>query len=64
MSKTQKNLETAFAGESQARNKYNYFADVARKERYHYIAKIFDETAINERRHAKDELKPEGSDRG
>ena len=56
MSKTKKNLECAFAGESQARNKYNYFANVARKEGYHYIAKIFDETALNEMRHAKDEF--------
>lgn len=57
MSKTQQNLMAAFAGESQARNKYTYFAEVARKEGYHYIAKIFDETADNERRHAKDEFK-------
>ena len=46
----------AFAGESQARNMYTYFAKVARKEGYHYIAKIFEETAINEMRHAKDEF--------
>jgi len=57
MSKTQENLKTAFAGESQARNKYTYYAEVARKEGYHYIAKIFEETAENERRHAKDEFK-------
>jgi len=57
MSKTKKNLEAAFSGESQARNKYTYFADVARKEGYYYIAKIFDETAVNERRHAKDEFR-------
>lgn len=56
MGKTEDNLKAAFAGESQARNKYTYFAEVARKEGYHYIAKIFDETAFNERRHAKDEL--------
>lgn len=56
MSKTEKNLKEAFAGESQARNKYTYFASVARKEGYHYIAKIFEETADNEKRHAKDEL--------
>jgi rubrerythrin len=56
MSKTEKNLKEAFAGESQARNKYTYFASVARKEGYHYIAKIFEETAENEKRHAKDEL--------
>jgi rubrerythrin len=56
MSKTEENLKAAFAGESQARNMYTYFAKVARQEGYHYIAKIFDETAINEMRHAKDEL--------
>ena len=56
MSKTEENLKAAFAGESQARNKYTYFANVARKEGYHYIAKIFEETADNERRHAKDEF--------
>ena len=56
MSKTMENLRTAFAGESQARNKYTYFAVVARKEGYHYIAKILEETAENEKRHAKDEL--------
>ena len=57
MSKTKDNLQAAFAGESQARNKYTYFAKVARKEGYHYIAKIFEETAENERQHAKDEFK-------
>ncbi len=57
MSKTKENLQAAFAGESQARNKYTFFAQVARKEGYHYIAKIFEETADNERRHAKDHLK-------
>jgi len=57
MSKTQKNLEAAFAGESQARNKYTYFAKVARKEGYNYIGQIFEETAENERQHAKDEFK-------
>ncbi len=57
MGKTIENLKTAFAGESQARNKYTYFAKVARKEGYHYIAKIFEETAINEMQHAKDEFK-------
>jgi len=56
MSKTQENLMAAFAGESQARNMYTFFAAVARKEGYHYIAKVFDETAINEMRHAKDEF--------
>ncbi len=57
MSKTKENLQAAFAGESQARNKYTFFAEVARKEGYHYIAKIFDETADNEKRHAKDHLR-------
>jgi rubrerythrin len=56
MSKTDDNLKAAFAGESQARNKYTFFAAIAKKEGYHYIAKIFEETAENERRHAKDEL--------
>jgi rubrerythrin len=55
--KTKANLEAAFAGESQARNKYTYFAKVARKEGYLYIAKIFEETADNESQHAKDEFK-------
>ena len=44
MSKTEENLKEAFSGESQARNKYDYFAKVARNEGYHYIAKIFEET--------------------
>ncbi len=57
MGKTEENLKTAFAGESQARNKYTYYAKVARKEGYHYIAKIFEETAENEKQHAKDEFK-------
>jgi len=57
MSKTEENLKEAFAGESQARNKYDYFAKVARKEGFHYIAKIFEETAMNEVQHAKDEFK-------
>ena len=57
MSKTEENLKAAFAGESQARNKYTYFAKVARQEGYHYIARIFEETADNERQHAKDEFK-------
>ena len=56
MSKTEENLKAAFAGESQARNKYTYFAKAARKEGYHYIAKVFEEAANNEMRHAKDEL--------
>ncbi len=54
MGKTEENLQEAFSGESQARNMYTYFAAVARKEGYHYIAKIFEETADNEKRHAKD----------
>ncbi len=57
MSKTTDNLKAAFAGESQARNKYTFFAEVARAEGYHYIAKIFEETAENEKQHAKDHLK-------
>ena len=52
-SKTEKNLMEAFAGESQARNKYTYFASVAKKEGYVQIAKIFEETANNEKEHAK-----------
>ena len=56
MASTQDNLMAAFAGESQARNKYTFFAKAARKEGYHYIAKIFEETALNEERHAKDEF--------
>ena len=51
--KTQKNLEAAFAGESQARNKYTYFASVAKKEGYEQIAAIFLQTADNEKEHAK-----------
>lgn len=50
--KTEKNLWTAFAGESQARNKYDYFAGVARKEGFQQIAAIFEETASNEKAHA------------
>jgi len=57
MSKTEENLRKAFSGESQARNKYDYFAKIARKEGYNYIAKIFEETAENEKQHAKDEFK-------
>ena len=52
-SKTEKNLQEAFAGESQARNKYTYFASKARKEGYVQIANIFEETAANEKEHAK-----------
>ncbi|PIP11893.1 MAG: rubrerythrin family protein [bacterium (Candidatus Stahlbacteria) CG08_land_8_20_14_0_20_40_26] len=51
--KTEKNLLTAFAGESQARNRYTYFASQARKEGYEQIAGIFLETADNEKEHAK-----------
>ena len=52
-SKTEQNLMTAFAGESQARNKYTYFASKAKKDGYVQIAKIFEETANNEKEHAK-----------
>ncbi len=62
--KTEKNLEAAFAGESQARNKYTYFASVAKKEGYEQIAALFLKTADNEKEHAKmwfKELKGIGS---
>ena len=62
--RTEKNLQTAFAGESQARNKYTYFASVAKKEGYEQIAQIFLQTADNEKEHAKmwfKELKGIGS---
>ena len=52
-SKTEANLMAAFAGESQARNKYTYYASKARKEGYNQIADIFEETANNEKEHAK-----------
>lgn len=52
-SKTEKNLLAAFAGESQARNKYTYFASKAKKEGYEQISAIFQETADNEKEHAK-----------
>ncbi len=52
-SKTEKNLMAAFSGESEARNKYTYFASVAKKEGYQQIAAIFEETANNEKEHAK-----------
>ena len=52
-SKTEQNLMAAFAGESQARNKYTYFASKAKKEGYEQIAAIFEETANNEKEHAK-----------
>src|SRR5574344_734582 len=51
--KTEKNLQEAFAGESQARNKYTYFASKAKKDGYEQIASIFEETANNEKEHAK-----------
>ncbi|MFA5603443.1 MAG: rubrerythrin family protein [Bacilli bacterium] len=51
--KTEQNLMTAFAGETQARTKYNYYASAAKKEGYEQIAAIFDETANNEKEHAK-----------
>ena len=50
---TEKNLEAAFAGESQARNKYDYFASKAKKEGYNQIGDFFAETALNEKEHAK-----------
>jgi rubrerythrin len=52
-SKTEKNLLKSFAGESQARNRYNFFASVARKEGYVQIQRIFEETAANEKEHAE-----------
>ena len=52
-SKTEKNLMTAFAGESQARNKYTYFASQAKKDGYEQIKAVFEETANNEKEHAK-----------
>ena len=51
--KTEKNLMEAFAGESQARNKYTFFASMAKKEGYEQLAAIFEETAGNEKEHAK-----------
>ncbi len=53
VTQTEQNLHAAFAGESQARNKYTYFASVAKKEGYNQIAAIFEETAANEKEHAK-----------
>ena len=52
-SKTEQNLMTAFAGESQARNKYTYYASQAKKDGYVQISKIFEETANTEKEHAK-----------
>ena len=57
MSKTNENLKAAVAGESLARNRYSYFAQMANKEGYRYIAKIFEEIAENEKYHAMEELK-------
>ena len=57
MSKTIENLETAFTGESMARSRYMFFARIARKEGFHYIAKIFEETAENEMYHALEEYR-------
>ena len=51
--KTENNLKIAFAGESEARNKYTYYASKARKDGYQQIADIFEETAANEKEHAK-----------
>ncbi|MBQ2176981.1 MAG: rubrerythrin family protein, partial [Alphaproteobacteria bacterium] len=51
--KTEENLKKAFAGESEARNKYDYFASKAKKDGYEQIAAIFSETALNEKEHAK-----------
>lgn len=51
--KTEKNLAKSFAGESQARMRYDYFAKIAKKEKYGHIAQVFDETAFNEIQHAK-----------
>jgi len=59
-SKTEQNLQEAFAGESQARNKYTYYAAVAKKEGYEQIAALFLETAENEKEHAKLHLKALG----
>ena len=52
-SKTEQNLMAAFAGESQARNKYDYFASKAKKDGFEQVAAIFQETALNEKEHAK-----------
>lgn len=61
MSKTQENLLKAFAGESMARNKYTFFAKKARQEDHEWIARIFEETADNERAHAEEELELMGN---
>lgn len=57
MSKTEQNLKEAFAGESLARNRYSYYAEMANRDGYRYIAKIFEEIAENEKYHAIEELK-------
>ena len=54
--KTEKNLLASFAGESQARNRYTYFASAAKKEGYAQISNIFEETADNEKEHAKSDV--------
>jgi rubrerythrin len=56
MSKTKANLLKAIAGESMARNKYTYYAEIARKENLIWVAEVFEETANNEKTHAKEEL--------
>ena len=56
MNKTQENLLKAFAGESQARNKYRMFAKMARKENLEWIARVFEETADQEAAHAEEEF--------
>ncbi len=56
MKQTQENLLKAIAGESMARNKYTFFAKIARKEGWEWIARVFEETADNERAHAEEEL--------
>jgi len=57
MGKTKENLKAAFIGESQARNRYIWYAEIARKEGFHYIAKIFEEIADNEKYHAQEEYR-------
>ena len=63
-SKTEQNLINAFAGESQARNRYSFYAKAAKKEGYEQIAAIFLETAENEKEHAKLFYEPLGNIRG
>ncbi len=57
MSRTEENLKAAFTGESLARNRYTFFAEMARAEGFHYIAKILEETAENEMYHAREEFR-------